>query len=110
LAHFYFLKTNFIKKIIFGSKSSINEKLVGCGISHELKTYIALLSPVQGLPSSTMASRAIPQSYSFLLYRSQQVDNGFSSDFKVSLYNTGHNKCKELLPPKLHFNFCENPT
>jgi hypothetical protein len=25
------------------------------------------------------------------------------------MYNIGHNKCKELLPPKLQFNFYKNP-
>jgi hypothetical protein len=38
-------------------------------------------------------------------------NNGFKSDLKVSsLYNTGHNKCKELLPTKLQFKVDKNPT
>jgi hypothetical protein len=27
-----------------------------------------------------------------------------------TLYNIGHNKCKELLPTKLQFNLNKNPT
>jgi hypothetical protein len=42
------------------------------------------------------------------------VNNDFNSSFnnlKVSsLYNTGHNKCKELLPTKLQFKVDKNPT
>jgi hypothetical protein len=35
----------------------------------------------------------------------------FNSDLKVSsLYNTGHNKCNELLPTKLQSNLDKNPT
>jgi hypothetical protein len=35
----------------------------------------------------------------------------FNSDLKVSsLYNTSHNKCKELLPTKLQFKVDKNPT
>jgi hypothetical protein len=34
----------------------------------------------------------------------------YDSDLKVSsLYNFGHNKCKELLPKKLQFNLDKNP-
>jgi hypothetical protein len=41
----------------------------------------------------------------------QQVNNGFTSDLKISsLHNTNHNKCKELLPTKLQFNLDKNPT
>jgi hypothetical protein len=37
--------------------------------------------------------------------------SGFNSDLKVlSLYNTDHNKCKELLPTKFQFNLDKNLT
>jgi hypothetical protein len=40
-----------------------------------------------------------------------RVNNGFNSDFKISsLYNTGHNKCKELLSTNLQFKLDKNPT
>jgi hypothetical protein len=39
------------------------------------------------------------------------VNSGFNSDFKVfSVYNTGHNKYKELLPTKFQFKVDKNPT
>jgi hypothetical protein len=38
-------------------------------------------------------------------------NSGFNSDLKVSsLYNTGHNKCKELLPTKTSIKVDKNPT
>jgi hypothetical protein len=39
------------------------------------------------------------------------IKSGFNSYLKVSsLYNTGHNKYKELLPTKLQFKVDKNPT
>jgi hypothetical protein len=54
------------------------------------------------------ASRVTPQSY-FFLHINSGYNSGFNSNPKVSsLYNTGHNKRKELLPTKLQFNVAMN--
>ena len=75
---------------------------------------ITFLNLLVGLPSSIVASRVTPQSYFLLQYKSQQVNNGFNSDFnsdlKVSsLYNIGHNKQKALPLTKLQFKADKDP-
>jgi hypothetical protein len=46
---------------------------------------ITFLSPLQGSPSSTVASRVTSQSYFLLQYMSYQVNNGFYSVFNSDL-------------------------
>jgi hypothetical protein len=54
--------------------------------------------PTTNLGKSTYITFSSPLGVTFF-------DSGFNSDLKVSsLYNTGHNKCKELLPTKLQFS------
>ena len=76
-----------------------------------------ILEPITGPPSSTVASTVTPELFPSIVYeivghRRLRVTSIVSSIVisKYFIYNTGRNKCKELLSTKLQFKVEKNPT
>jgi hypothetical protein len=90
----------------------LREKTLHVQGSHE-RSLFSFLGPAKALPSSTgtsdFKSDPIKLFPSIVLVINMLIVTSIVTLKVSSLYNIGHNKCKELFPTKIQFEMDKNP-